>query len=156
MTYEWSGLDYEPALDLTMQRSPEAFPFGVYVWANVHHYFGGGTGSLHWFADQDECRAFVENVLVVDGSDGPTPEASAQAGAVLADDGLSPENLWILTDLKLQQLAFDWAGPLADLEQGDGVFPQKVRAHFREEGSTGAIAPDERDAFIVFLGEYGI
>jgi len=156
MAYDWSGMDHESAFALVMQRSPEAFPVGIYTSEDVHHYFGGGTGALMWFSDEPECCAFIESVLVTDGRDGSTPEASAKATAVLGDGGLSAENLRALTALRLQQLAFEWSGTLADLEAGEGDFPAKVRGHFREDRSTGPLPASERAAFLAFLRGYGI
>ena len=156
MAYAWSGLETEVAFALAAERSPEAFPFGLYAWADVHHYFGGGSGTLQWFADSEECCAFIEDVLVVDGGDGPTPDAADRAAAVLRTGGLSAANLRALTSLKLQHLAFEWAGSLADLESGDGAFPCRVRDAFRGGQSPDPIAAGERAAFVAFLGDYGI
>jgi len=101
MKYEWLGMDGHDAFALTAQRSPHDFPVGLYAWLDVHHFHGGGSGGFNWFADVDECRAFIEGVLVVAGVDGATPDNAAKASAALGPGPLTPDSLQALDALRL-------------------------------------------------------
>jgi hypothetical protein len=129
---------------------------------------GGGMGAFLWFPSFSELYQFLANYFVVlspgqcDLDHEKVFNEVARIVKELAEGKINKETAIQKINKAAQHFSqIEWIGELDDLIQGDGEFPKKVREYFFEsredEGSVKEkIGKDHQEAFLEFLGEYGI
>lgn len=152
----------------TSARNPLDFAWGLFAWGDAPPAIGGGVGAFQWFKDLPELLAFVSDLspaaFMTFDEEADWQEFRDSLRQIAAGYEAQPEESLLAFNKELTSLLqIDWIGRFDNLLDGDGLFPLKVRAHFRDDwddspaqASIEAIKEDERQSFLEFLDDYGI
>jgi len=164
-TFEELLASADDAAEAATNREPTDNSWGMRLHDNPNFVLANDFTFFFWFETREALLDYVEQTMVLQGSEGATEEDlravcnAAAAVARKARESGAPIAAGTTFDILGRTQTVEWMGRFVDLLNGANALEIALRREFRDgddEASDIAIEADERDDFVDFLRSYGM